>query len=133
MQACRRPDLQIGGEAHTVMAGRHGGGDGFNDDRDSWKVHFTDTMRRPVRQQLADGVCTPKRLGPRPRARLGCRVRPDTDGTSTATLADTAIRLAHVGDRTGWLIRTLQDHGIHQGIRVYMEVTVVSFLKTATA
>ncbi|HEX2640627.1 MAG TPA: fumarate reductase/succinate dehydrogenase flavoprotein subunit, partial [Pyrinomonadaceae bacterium] len=39
-------------------------------------------------------------------------------------------RLAHVGDRTGLeLIRTLQDHGIHQGIEVYMEVTVLSLLK----
>src|SRR5207244_1729158 len=31
-------------------------------------------------------------------------------------------RLAHVGDRTGLeMIRTLQDHGIHQGIDVDME------------
>ena len=36
-------------------------------------------------------------------------------------------RLAHVGDRTGLeMIRTLQDHGIHQGMDVHMEVTVVS-------
>ena len=34
-------------------------------------------------------------------------------------------RLAHVGDRTGLeLIRTLQDHGIHQGIDFHMEWTV---------
>ena len=39
-------------------------------------------------------------------------------------------RLAHVGDRTGLeMIRTLQDHGIHQGIAVHMEFTVVSLLK----
>jgi succinate dehydrogenase / fumarate reductase flavoprotein subunit len=39
-------------------------------------------------------------------------------------------RLAHVGDRTGLeLIRTLQDHGIHQGIEVYMEVTIIGLLK----
>jgi succinate dehydrogenase / fumarate reductase flavoprotein subunit len=39
-------------------------------------------------------------------------------------------RLAHVGDRTGLeLIRTLQDHGIHLGIDVHMEVTVISLLK----
>jgi succinate dehydrogenase / fumarate reductase flavoprotein subunit len=39
-------------------------------------------------------------------------------------------RLAHVGDRTGLeLIRTLQDHGIHQGIEVYMECTVVRLIK----
>src|SRR5207237_2842720 len=39
-------------------------------------------------------------------------------------------RLAHVGDRTGLeMIRTLQDHGIHQGIQVYMECTIVRLLK----
>ncbi|HYP49458.1 MAG TPA: FAD-binding protein, partial [Pyrinomonadaceae bacterium] len=39
-------------------------------------------------------------------------------------------RLAHVGDRTGLeMIRTLQDHGIHQGIDVHMEVTVITLLK----
>ena len=35
-------------------------------------------------------------------------------------------RLAHVGDRTGLeMIRTLQDHAIHQGIDVHMECTVL--------
>ncbi|HXM03075.1 MAG TPA: FAD-binding protein, partial [Chthoniobacterales bacterium] len=39
-------------------------------------------------------------------------------------------RLAHVGDRTGLeMIRTLQDRGIHQGIDVYMEHTIVTLLK----
>jgi succinate dehydrogenase / fumarate reductase flavoprotein subunit len=39
-------------------------------------------------------------------------------------------RLAHVGDRTGLeMIRTLQDHGIHQGIDVHMEHTVLTLLK----
>jgi succinate dehydrogenase / fumarate reductase flavoprotein subunit len=39
-------------------------------------------------------------------------------------------RLAHVGDRTGLeMIRTLQDHGIHMGMSVYMECTVVRLLK----
>ena len=39
-------------------------------------------------------------------------------------------RLAHVGDRTGLeMIRTLQDHGIHQGIDVHMECTVITLLK----
>jgi succinate dehydrogenase / fumarate reductase flavoprotein subunit len=39
-------------------------------------------------------------------------------------------RLAHVGDRTGLeMIRTLQDHGIHQGIDVHMECTIVTLLK----
>jgi succinate dehydrogenase / fumarate reductase flavoprotein subunit len=39
-------------------------------------------------------------------------------------------RLAHVGDRTGLeMIRTLQDHGVHQGIDVHMERTIVALLK----
>src|SRR5207237_809729 len=39
-------------------------------------------------------------------------------------------RLAHVGDRTGLeMIRTLQDKGVHQGIDVFMETTVVTLLK----
>ena len=38
-------------------------------------------------------------------------------------------RLAHVGDRTGLeMIRTLQDHGIHTGMEVHMECTVLSLL-----
>jgi succinate dehydrogenase / fumarate reductase flavoprotein subunit len=39
-------------------------------------------------------------------------------------------RLAHVGDRTGLeMIRTLQDHGVHKGIQVHMEHTILSLLK----
>src|ERR1700678_1937720 len=39
-------------------------------------------------------------------------------------------RLAHVGDRTGLeMIRTLQDHGIHTGMQVHMECTVLSLLQ----
>jgi succinate dehydrogenase / fumarate reductase flavoprotein subunit len=38
-------------------------------------------------------------------------------------------RLAHVGDRTGLeMIRTLQQHGIHTGMHVYMECTVTRLL-----
>src|SRR5205814_5079654 len=39
-------------------------------------------------------------------------------------------RLAHVGDRTGLeMIRALQDHGVHRGIDVHMECTVITLLK----
>jgi len=39
-------------------------------------------------------------------------------------------RLAHVGDRTGLeMIRTLQDHGVHQGIDFQMETTILTLLK----
>ena len=39
-------------------------------------------------------------------------------------------RLCHVGDRTGLeMIRTLQDHGIHQGIKIYMECAITRLMK----
>ena len=39
-------------------------------------------------------------------------------------------RLAHVGDRTGLeMLRTLQDHGVHAGVDVHMEVTVTELLR----
>jgi succinate dehydrogenase / fumarate reductase flavoprotein subunit len=39
-------------------------------------------------------------------------------------------RLAHVGDRTGLeMIRTLQDYGVHRGIDVHMECTIITLLK----
>jgi succinate dehydrogenase / fumarate reductase flavoprotein subunit len=38
----------------------------------------------------------------------------------------TYARLAHVGDRTGLeLIRTLQDHAVHEGVEAYMECTII--------
>jgi succinate dehydrogenase / fumarate reductase flavoprotein subunit len=41
-------------------------------------------------------------------------------------------RLAHVGDRTGLeMIRTLQDHGVHRGLDVYMEHTAIALLTDA--
>ncbi|HYA18195.1 MAG TPA: FAD-binding protein, partial [Bryobacteraceae bacterium] len=41
-------------------------------------------------------------------------------------------RLVHTGDRTGLeMIRTLQDHGIHLGIDVHMECTILELLTDA--
>jgi succinate dehydrogenase / fumarate reductase flavoprotein subunit len=38
-------------------------------------------------------------------------------------------RLVHVGDRTGLeMIRTLQDYGVHQGMEVHMECTILTLL-----
>src|SRR6476660_9092184 len=89
------------GKAHTVMAeGGVAAALGNVDDRDSWKVHFADTMR-------GGQYVNNWRM-----AELHAREAPD-----------------HVGDRTGLeLIRTLQDYGIHRGIDVHMEFTVVSLL-----
>src|SRR5687768_5475790 len=105
------------------------------DERDSWRVHFADTMRGG--QYLNH-----------PRmAELHAKEAPDRvreleawgavfDRTKDGRILQRNFgghkypRLAHVGDRTGLeMIRTLQDHGVHQGIDVHMERTVLTLLK----
>ena len=124
------------GKAHTVMAeGGVAAAMGHVDDRDNWRVHFADTMRGG--QYLNNWRM----------AELHAREAPDRvreleawgavfDRTSDGRILQRNFgghrypRLAHVGDRTGLeMIRTLQDHAIHLGIDVHMEVTVVRLLK----
>jgi succinate dehydrogenase / fumarate reductase flavoprotein subunit len=124
------------GKAHTVMAEGGVAASLANvDDRDSWKVHFADTMRGG--QYLNNWRM----------AELHAKEAPDRvreleawgalfDRTSDGRILQRNFgghkypRLAHVGDRTGLeMIRTLQDHGIHQGIDVHMECTVLKLLK----
>jgi succinate dehydrogenase / fumarate reductase flavoprotein subunit len=105
------------------------------DERDNWKVHFADTMRggQYVNQWRM--------------AELHAKEAPDRvreleawgavfDRTKDGRILQRHFgghkypRLAHVGDRTGLeMIRTLQDHGVHQGIDVHMEHTILSLLK----
>jgi succinate dehydrogenase / fumarate reductase flavoprotein subunit len=123
------------GKAHTVMAeGGMAAAMGNVDDRDNWRVHFADTMRGG--QYLNN-----------PRmAELHARTAPDRvkeleawgaifDRTKDGKILQRNFgghrypRLAHTGDRTGLeMIRTLQDHGIHQGIEVHMEHTIIDLL-----
>jgi len=124
------------GKAHTVMAeGGVAAALANVDDRDSWKVHFADTMRGG--QYLNNWRM----------AELFTKEAPDRvkeleawgavfDRTPDGRILQRNFgghkypRLAHVGDRTGLeMIRTLQDHGIHQGIDIYQEHTIVSLLK----
>lgn len=137
-------DLKVGlvcksllGKAHTVMAeGGVAAALANVDERDSWRVHFADTMRGG--QYLSNARM----------AELHAKESPDRvqeleawgalfDRTQEGGILQRNFgghqypRLAHVGDRTGLeMIRALQDHGIHQGIEVHMENTVVSLLKT---
>ena len=124
------------GKAHTVMAeGGMAAAMGNVDDRDNWKVHFTDTMRggqyvNNWRMAEIHAKEAPDRV--RELEAWGAVFDRTKDGKILQRNfgGHRYPRLAHVGDRTGLeLIRTLQDHGIHQGIEVYMEVTVVSLLK----
>jgi succinate dehydrogenase / fumarate reductase flavoprotein subunit len=124
------------GKAHTVMAeGGMAAALANVDDRDNWKVHFADTMR-------GGQYVNNWRMAELHAKEAPDRVRElEAWGAVFDRTADGKIlqrnfgghrypRLAHVGDRTGLeLIRTLQDHGIHQGIEVHMEHTIVTLLK----
>lgn len=124
------------GKAHTVMAeGGMAAALANVDDRDNWKVHFSDTMRggqyvNNWRMAEIHAKEAPDRV--RELEAWGAVFDRTKDGKILQRNfgGHRYPRLAHVGDRTGLeLIRTLQDHGIHQGIEVFMEVTVISLLK----
>jgi succinate dehydrogenase / fumarate reductase flavoprotein subunit len=124
------------GKAHTVMAeGGIAAALGNVDDRDNWKVHFSDTMRggqyvNNWRMAELHAREAPERV--RELEAWGAVFDRTKDGRILQRNfgGHKYPRLAHVGDRTGLeLIRTLQDHGIHKGIDVHMEHTVVTLLK----
>ena len=124
------------GKAHTVMAeGGIAAALANVDERDNWRVHFADTMR-------GGQYVNNWRM-----AELHAREAPDRvreleawgalfDRTPDGRILQRNFgghrypRLAHVGDRTGLeMIRTLQDHGIHQGISFHAECTMITLLK----
>jgi succinate dehydrogenase flavoprotein subunit len=124
------------GKAHTVMAeGGIAAAMGNVWPEDNGKVHFRDTMRggkmlnnwrmaQLHAQEAPERVLELERWGALfDRTKDGLISQRDFGGHRYA-------RLAHVGDRTGLeMIRTLQYHGIHQGIDVYMECNIQRLLK----
>jgi succinate dehydrogenase / fumarate reductase, flavoprotein subunit len=123
------------GKAHTVMAeGGIAAALANVDDRDSWQVHFADTMRGG--QYLSQWRMAELHAREAP----ACVRELEAWGALFDRTGDGRIlqrnfgghrypRLAHVGDRTGLeMIRTLQDYGIHRGIDVHMECTVLRLL-----
>jgi succinate dehydrogenase flavoprotein subunit len=124
------------GKAHTVMAeGGIAAALANVDDRDNWKVHFADTMRggqyvNNWRMAELHAKEAPARI--HELEAWGAVFDRTSDGKILQRNfgGHQYPRLAHVGDRTGLeMIRTLQDHGIHQGIEVHMEHTIVTLLK----
>ncbi len=120
------------GKAHTVMAeGGMATALAHNDDRDSWRVHFADTMRggqyvNSWRMAEIHAKESPDRV--RELEEWGAVFDRTPDGRINQRNfgGHRYPRLAHVGDRTGLeLIRTLQDHAIHCGMTVHMEHTVI--------
>jgi succinate dehydrogenase / fumarate reductase, flavoprotein subunit len=123
------------GKAHTVMAeGGIAAALANVDDRDNWRVHFADTMRGG--QYLNNWRMAELHAKEAPE----CVRELEAWGALFDRTKDGRIlqrnfgghqypRLAHVGDRTGLeMIRTLQDHGIHCGMQVHMECTVLRLL-----
>src|SRR3954471_16324892 len=123
------------GKAHTVMAeGGIAAALANVDDRDNWRAHFSDNMRGG--QYLNNWRMAELHAKEAPE----CVRELEAWGALFDRTADGRIlqrnfgghrypRLAHVGDRTGLeMIRTLQDHGIHSGMEVHMECTVLSLL-----
>ncbi len=124
------------GKAHTVMAeGGVAAALANVDARDNWRVHFADTMRGGAylnnwRMAELHAKEAPDRV--RELEAWGAVMDRTKDGRILQRNfgGHAYPRLAHVGDRTGLeMIRTLQDHGIHQGISVHMETTVIHLLK----
>ena len=124
------------GKAHTVMAeGGVAAALGNVDDRDNWKVHFADTMRGGQylnNWRMAELFAKEAPARVRELEAWGALFDRTNDGKILQRNfgGHKYPRLAHVGDRTGLeMIRTLQDHGIHQGIDFYQEYTIISLLK----
>jgi len=124
------------GKAHTVMAeGGIAAALANVDVKDNWQTHFCDTMKGG------------KMLNNWRMAQIHAQEAPDRvkelemwgalfDRTNDGKILQrpfgghTWRRLCHVGDRTGLeMIRTLQEKGIHSGIDVYMECTIIKLLK----
>src|SRR6476660_7777905 len=123
------------GKAHTVMAEGGVAASLANvDDRDNWRVHFADTMRggqylNNWRMAELHAMEAPERV--KELEGWGALFDRTADGRILQRNfgGHRYPRLAHVGDRTGLeLIRTLQDHGVHRGIDVHMEFTIVRLL-----
>src|SRR5215203_5333912 len=124
------------GKAHTVMAeGGMAAAMAHNDDRDSWKVHFADTMRggqyvNNWRMAELHAKEAPDRV--RELEGWGAVFDRTPDGRINQRNfgGHRYPRLAHVGDRTGLeLIRTLQDHAVYKGMTVHMEHTVIELIQ----
>src|SRR5580658_1483517 len=126
------------GKAHTVMAeGGMAAAMGNVDDCDNWRVHFADTMRggqylNNCRMAELHAKEAPARV--HELEAWGAIFDRTKDGKILQRNfgGHRYPRLAHTGDRTALeMIRTLQDHGIHLGIEVHMECTVLELLTDA--
>src|SRR5207249_1922253 len=120
------------GKAHTVMAeGGAAAALGNVMEEDNWRVHFRDTMRggkmhNNWRMAQIHAQEAPDRINELEAWGALFDRTPDGRINQRPFGGHTYSRLAHVGDRTGLeMIRVLQDKGVHSGIDVHMECTIV--------
>ena len=120
------------GKAHTVMAeGGAAAALGNVMSEDNWRVHFRDTMRggkmhNNWRMAQIHAQEAPNRINELEAWGALFDRTPDGRINQRPFGGHTYSRLAHVGDRTGLeMIRVLQDKGVHSGIDVHMECTIV--------
>jgi succinate dehydrogenase / fumarate reductase, flavoprotein subunit len=123
------------GKAHTVMAeGGIAAALANVESRDNWKVHFRDTMKggrylNQWRMAQLHAMEAPDRVNELEEWGALFDRTPDGRILQRNFGGHKYPRLAHVGDRTGLeMIRTLQQHGIHLGMSVYMECTITRLL-----
>ena len=123
------------GKAHTVMAeGGVAAALGNVEPKDNWKVHFRDTMKggrslNQWRMAQLHAMEAPARVIELEKWGALFDRTPDGKILQRNFGGHKYPRLAHVGDRTGLeMIRTLQQHGIHTGMQVFMECTVTRLL-----
>ncbi len=123
------------GKAHTVMAeGGVAAALGNVEPKDNWKVHFRDTMKggrslNQWRMAQLHAMEAPARVNELEKWGALFDRTPDGKILQRNFGGHKYPRLAHVGDRTGLeMIRTLQQHGIHTGMQVFMECTVTRLL-----
>ncbi len=124
------------GKAHTVMAeGGIAGSLANLDKKDSWQVHFMDTMKGG---QFLNNWRTVEILAKEAPERVleleqwGAVFDRTPEGLIMQRPfgGHTYRRLNHVGDRTGLeLIRTVQDKAVSLGMKCYMETTITRLLK----
>src|SRR4026207_2203520 len=123
------------GKAHTVMAeGGIAAALANVDDRDSWRVHFADTMRggqyvNNWRMAEIHAKEAPDRV--RELEAWGAVFDRTRDGRINQRNfgGHRYPRLAHVGDRTGLeLIRAPQDPPPYLGVEVHREHTVIALV-----
>jgi len=124
------------GKAHTVMAeGGIAGALANLDKKDSWQVHFMDTMKGG---QFLNNWRTVEILAKEAPERVleleqwGAVFDRTPEGLIMQRPfgGHTYRRLNHVGDRTGLeLIRTVQDKAVSLGMKCYMETTITRLLK----